>query len=426
MSVVRTRLRSTFGKPWQISMALLFLYMFMLPNILGKGIGPYAFTVMGPLFLAMFLVFILLNPNFSLRIRGGRESVYFFGLPVLTAGWWIVLGTDDALFELVHIVLGAATILLMLWLLRTARDIHRLVNVVKIGGIILCVWAIGQYVLGTHEKPSAGWSNPNYLTTYLALIAPILWVEALGLVTKPKWTSTLLLGVFSATMILAGSRANLLALLVQGAVVIWQKFSIRSTIRSYVLRGSFILLLLIGGGAVTQAVISMQAEGGIQEQISKGYGSAFIRAIMIYDGVEAFWESRGLGLGAGNLTYEYSSQPEQFTGEKADNNIYPIHNFLLHLAAQYGIPGLLLFGTTYLSLLWRLSRQKILHGINQNKSINKVEIVRLSIWAFLISFVIISISVSYLFNRRPFYIAFGTYIVVNQYLLRKSYCLNEK
>ena len=394
--------------------------MFILPNTLGAGIGPYAFTYMGPLFLILFLVFILANPSFSLRIRGVRESVYFFGLPVLTGIWWLIIQTDDALFEFAHVVLGAVTILLMLWLLRTAQGIHRLVVVLKVGGVILCIWAIGQYITGTYERPPAGWGNPNYLTTCLALIAPVLWVEAVGLVTKPKWSSIVLISLFAGTMVLAGSRANLLALLVQGAVVIWQRFSARSTMKSYVFRGIFILFLLIAGGGITQSIISLTSEGGIDEQIKRGYGSLFIRSVMAHDGLQVFLESKGIGVGAGNLTYDYSSQPKHFTGEEADNNIYPIHNFLLQLAAQYGVFGLLLFGTTYIGLLRGLHSRDSLLIAQRDKSIQTVEIVRRSGWAFLISFLIVSLSVSYLFNRRPFYLVFGLYLVVNQYLIRKS------
>jgi O-antigen ligase len=125
-------------------------------------------------------------------------------------------------------------------------------------------------------------------------------------------------------------------------------------------------------------------------------------------------------VGAGNLTYDYSSQPKQFTGEGAENNIYPIHNFPLQLAAQYGVPGLFLFGTTYLSLLWGLHKRNGFSRAQKDKSLQVVEVVRRSGWAFFISFFIISISVSYLFNRRPFYISFGMYLVVNQFLLKKD------
>jgi O-antigen ligase len=139
---------------------------------------------------------------------------------------------------------------------------------------------------------------------------------------------------------------------------------------------------------------------------------------MIYDGLRLFWQSGGVGIGPANVTYEHSSQPS-FGKSNPDDTLYPLHNFPVQLAAQYGIPGLLLFGTSYLSLLFGLHRRGGHSRAPPNSAAQTVEIVRRSGWAFLISFVLISISVSYLFDRRPFYLVFGLYLTVNQYLIRQ-------
>ena len=398
-------------------MAALFLFLYFLPSTLGNGLGPYSFVLLAPLFLLLFGLFVLMQPGFNIRIRGAWEMVYFLGLPVLAGIWAGLLGTTNALVELLHLTLGATTILLMMWLFRDASGIQRLVRIAKIGGTMLAVWGLAEVFLGSARFPTAGWGNPNYLTTYFALVTPILWVEALGLVGRPRWTSVALLGLFVVTTILAGSRANLLAMVIQGGIVGWQRLAVLSGLRSYLLRGIFILLMFGTGGGIVQSIISEGGEESLTGQISRAKGSAFIRAIMIYDGLRLFWKSNGIGVGAGNVTYEHSSQPD-FGQSNSDDTPYPLHNFPVQLAAQYGVPGLLLFGTSYLSLLLSLHRRGGESRAPPAASAQTVEIVRRSGWAFLVSFVLISISVSYMFDRRPFYLAFGLYLTVNQYLLR--------
>lgn len=407
--------------PWRLSMSALFLFFYFLPSTLGSGIGPYTFFLVAPLFLLLFGLFLLRQPGFNVRIRGLWEVAYFLGLPVLAGAWVIVLGTTNALVELLHMTLGAVTILLMMWLFRDASGIHRLVQIAKVGGVILAARGLAEVVLGGVEMPTAGWGNPNYLTTYFALISPILWVETLGLVGRSKWTSAMLLGLFVITTILAGSRANLLAMVIQGGIVGWQRLAAISGLRSYVVRWVFILLVLGTGGGIVQSIIAEGGKESLTGQISKGRGSAFIRAIMIYDGLRLFWESGGIGVGAGNVTYEHSSQVN-FGQSNPEDAVYPLHNFPVQLAAQYGVAGLLLFGTSYLSLLLSLHRRGGSTRAPPNSEGKTIEIVRRSGWAFLVSFVLISISVSYLFSRRPFYLAFGLYLTVNQYLLRQEEC----
>ncbi|MCS4149395.1 O-antigen ligase family protein [Salinibacter ruber] len=416
-----TKIKKRTGAPWRFSMVGIFLGLYFLPSALGGGVGPYSFTVLGPVFLLLFGLFLLRRPGFNLQIRGVGAVAYFLGLPVLAGIWTGVLGSTNALIELVHLTLGAVTILLTMWLFRDASDIHSLVRVAKIGGGILAVWALSEYFFGVERPPTAGWGNPNYLTTYFALITPILWVEVLGLVGHPRWTSVLLLSLLVLVTILAESRANLLAMVIQGGIVSWQRLADMSGFRSYILRAVFVLLLVGVGGGVVQGILSEggKKEGNLTAQIAKGRGSEFVRAIMIYDGLRLFWESRGIGVGAGNVTYAESSQPD-FGQSNPDDTIYPLHNFPVQLAAQYGIPGLFLFGVSYLSIFSSLYRRKISISPKSRCDYDTVEIVRKSGYSFLISFVLISISVSYIFDRRPFYMIFGIYTCVNQYLIKHS------
>jgi hypothetical protein len=407
------------GTPWRLSLAGLFLGLFFLPSTLGEGVGPYSFVLIAPLFVLVFGLFLLRRPGFNLRIRGGRAVAYFLGLPVLAGIWTAVLGTSNALIELVHLTLGAVTVLFTMWLFRDASDIWWLVQITKVGGAVLAVWGLAEITLGGTKLPTAGWANPNYLTTYFALIAPILWVEVIGLGgRRPKWTSVLLLALILVITIMAGSRANLLAIVIQGGIVGWQRLSLVAGLRRYILRIVFVLIVLGTGGWIVQSIIAERGETSLTNQIERGYGSAFVRAIMIYDGLRLFWQSGGVGIGPANVTYEHSSQPS-FGKSNPDDTLYPLHNFPVQLAAQYGIPGLLLFGTSYLSLLFGLHRRGGHSRAPPNSAAQTVEIVRRSGWAFLISFVLISISVSYLFDRRPFYLVFGLYLTVNQYLIRQ-------
>ncbi len=403
---------------WRFSIGSAFLFLYFLPSTLGSGIGPYSFVLVGSLFLLLFGLFLLMKPGFNLRIRGGWELSYFVGLPVLTGIWMVILRTSNALGEFIHVSLGAVTILLTMWLFRDASGIHRLVRVAKVGGAILALWGLAEIFLGSARFPTAGWGNPNYLTTYFALITPILWVEVLGLVGKPRWSSALLLGLLVVTTILAGSRANLLAIVIQGGIVGWQRLAMYNRAKRYVLQVFFILIIVGIGGTIVRKIISERGEASLTSQVSRGKGSAFVRAIMIYDGLRLFRESDGMGVGAGNVTYAMSSQPD--ADQHPPNQIYPLHNFPIQLASQYGIPGLLLFGTSYLSLLFGLHRRGRNSRAPPNSAVQSVEIVRRSGWAFLFSFVLISISVSYLFDRRPFYLAFGLYLTVNQYLHRQE------
>lgn len=412
----RTILRSTNG-PLSASVTSLFLYLFLLPNILGSGIGPYSFTYLAPLFVLVFGFSLLVKPTFSLRIAGLKEASYFLVLPVMALAWYVVLGTTNALWEFSQLLLGAFTILLLLWILRTAEDLTRTLVMLKVGGVILGLWGLGEFVLGVEPVPLAGYSNTNYLITYMALITPILWVEATGLVGKPKESSGALILFFLAMAFLAGSRANVLAILIQGIIVMWQRLPQRGT-KARIVQSVFVLVIMVGAATGTQKIVQQSGDGGLTEQINRGWGSAFIRALMIYDGIQLFIESDGMGVGAGNVTYADSSQPE-FGSSSSKDTIYPLHNFILQLAAQYGIPGVLLFAFTYMKLFSGLRQRDVL-AHQQNPAVRTVEVIRRSGPAFLISFALISISLSYLFNRRPFYLVFGFYLAVNQYLIRRE------
>ena len=407
------------ANPWTFSMSTAFIVLYLFPYLIGKGIGPYTFNYTGSLFIVSVLLFFIYRPSFSVRVRDIKGCAYFIGLPILAAIWWVYIQSSNAAYEFVHLLNGAVTILLMLWFLRTPQQIRRAIVAAKFAALILVLRGGAEIILGAAQIPTAGFSNPNYLTTYLALITPILLVEAVGLVGKARWDSLGLLALIVIITILAGSRANLLAITVQAAIVSWQKLSQRRSIIRWILQGFFILLIVGFSGLVFQSIVTEGgSKGSLKEQISEGSGSAFIRTVMIVDGVRLFVKSKGLGVGAGNVTYNDSSQP-YFGKDNEKKTIYPLHNFLIQLAAQYGITGVLLFVYTSIHIFKNVSKYKV-----NDYTHSHIEITRLSMLAFAVSFVMISISVSYMFDRRPFYFAFGLYIVVNQYLVKRPQVTN--
>jgi hypothetical protein len=372
-------------------------------------------------FLALLGAQVLLRPS-ATRFVADRRMLYFLAMPVVAAVWTAVLRDANAVFETAHFTTGAVTVVLVVSLTRTMRQFRWLLRCTKAVALLLCAWAMAEHVTGVDGFPTASYSNTNRLSSYLGLLAPVLWAEVFLVPKRAGRKALVSAGVLAASFfvyVVAGARANQLAFLVQVGVVVWQRFQrAPSRLVAWGVRLTFIVFVLLAAEGVVSRVITGESSTGVEQQLTNQYSSAFIRFTMAYDGLRLFLDSYGLGKGAGNVTYADAS-PLYFGGDESPSSIYPLHNLPMQLLATYGVLGFGLFAYTYVAM-WRSIGAASRYARDISRSALPTRPVVDAIHGFMISFPFVALSPSYMFDYRPLYFMFGFLLVADRLTRRRA------
>jgi len=339
---------------------LLFLITFTIP--FGFYFFPFSFNgihLFGYRIVLLISIGILLL-NRDITLYSGKASKFLF---ILLSGWIVFAGSgyvyaydQGAILKEVSLLLsGFALIIVYQSLLK---------HTPKPGKILLTAWLSGlsgQLVITLYEMfygkhlsgnflevlskyragslvrliPAGTFDNPNNLAIYLLI--SILFLFYLIITQKNNRIFFVLLLTLSVLVIFnCHSRIGLMVLIIMSLAfllaLIYPAFT-------KFLKMSRLTFLSIGIGILS--AFSIMNYNGMRSSSIVGQGhivtdeikSDNVRKGLIYNGIDFFIESKGLGIGAGN----FESYIRDGKGKHPTDEIINSHNWPIQLLSQYGI-----------------------------------------------------------------------------------------
>jgi putative inorganic carbon (HCO3(-)) transporter len=350
--------------PWAKITGGIALFALIL-EILGKGKVKFPMEIK---FLLLLFVQMTLAIPFAVW-RGGAFNVVFekFSKAVIVA-------------MLISMIVSKLTELRrLLWIQAAA------VAVVTVASVL-----IGRHYFGRLYGASNGiLENPNDLAINIAINSPLclaFLLGARGLVKKGIWTIALLIMMYA--VVATYSRSGLIALLVTGLVCLWE----------YGVKGRRVYLVAVAGllALVSLAVALMTPNyparvesifaGNIQD--SGDRGSLQARGTLLKESIMLALHNPILGIGPGNFQVI------------AENDWRVAHNTYTEIAAEAGLPALILF---VLALAWafrNIRRVRKAPGYSADK---ELQLFTSALWASLAAYIVSACFASTEYNLFPYF-----------------------
>jgi putative inorganic carbon (hco3(-)) transporter len=264
--------------------------------------------------------------------------------------------------------------------IRGRRTVFNIVAVLLLAGVVQSIAGLAQYISGGSlglqifgesksynlyslmlagtaviSRVSGTFGHPNSLAGFLVMLVVInlalFWAPISERVKLALWPTLLLMGT---ALILTFSRAGWLALSVGGMFSLYLCFFRRIKHRglSFLLSLALLILFFIGSvGLITPLR---------QRLFLEDYGTAQVRIPLAAVALNIIGHHPWLGIGLGNYTMaapDYDTTPEGISYEFPR----PVHNEFLLIAAEQGLPALILFLIILLYVviqLFRLSQSR--------------------------------------------------------------------
>ncbi|MGD1848896.1 MAG: O-antigen ligase family protein [Salibacteraceae bacterium] len=352
---------------------LLFVIVFSMPlgsYLLGIDLGfinVYAFRVV------LLISLILLIWNRDLKTHVGPLSKNLFHLLILWFSYgclsmlWSV-SLKSSLKDLFYLATGIVIYLVVVSLLRKAENSFKTVGYAFLCGFAvvngIALWEIqtgfhftGPFIdkLNTlamnhpvNLVPVVTFDNPNNYSTYIILALPIV-----TFLLKDRWKWSVLTWPVAFYFIFStGSRLGMIAFWV--LLIGWIGLSYYNpNIKSYLFNmqktvvGILMVIGITGSIFLTNTFEKSNTMGRLGEPItleipSDPHSSGNVRAKLMLNGWDYFWQSAGFGIGAGNFRV-YTQR--KVTGRDTGTTLNP-HSWIVEIASQYGLL------ITVLCLLW--------------------------------------------------------------------------
>ncbi|HXJ93316.1 MAG TPA: O-antigen ligase family protein [Terriglobia bacterium] len=234
------------------------------------------------------------------------------------------------------LVAVAVTILAVTSLERLRRLILVQTGSVVLIGAISMVKGRGQIRL--QGVLNGMYGNPNDLAFAIALVIPFCFafmVATRSIVQRAAWAGATL--ILAVALMRTGSRGGIITFAVAGVFCLW-RFAVRGRRPLMVLGVALvaILLFVFAGSTLKQRFAAISGENITTDVQGSAYASYEQRRFLIDRSLQAIGDHPIFGIGAYNFT-TYSGQWRE------------VHVTLLQIAAEGGIPALILF----LMFFWR-------------------------------------------------------------------------
>lgn len=375
--------------------------------------------------------------RFYIGLNNVKPYLIFFGIWVLYAV--ITLGWSESIFDairhIVFIFMGFSLIFFAVHYFRKPKDFNLLWWIwIGVFGILILIgfWEhlTGQHlpVSGLHEEKTVLWAdyirakvlnmptgvfvNPNDYATFLSLSIPF----AIALMRYGKNRLAELLGLGGAIaafylIVMAGSRANMLAVLLELAIFLLFLTGLRQKIKVAIATAvclAIVLVLLSGPVLEFYSKASWELSSIIFEAELTS-GSVAERYNLAKNGLEFLYSTAGFGVGAGNAEYWMANYARYDTG-----GILNPHNWWLEILVDYGIFVFIGYVAVYIGIIRRL-------WCSWRKAADRKErMVAESLLLALIGFSVASISSSSIMAFNPNWMLFAFALSFLNYKRREA------
>lgn len=402
--------------------ALFFIAAFG-PAFFAFQAGPFhlfPFRLLWMLLLPLTIIFFFWNRDVVLeRLKETKNYNIFLAIwlayGLISLFWAICM--IDAVRQIVFILIGISLVYFVVLYLRNLKH-YQIIQMLWVAALAVVIaigyWTIitGQHLpvaklYGRIERiPSAVFTNPNDLGSYLAISLPFLMLYIkYGQKVAVKLASTIgsILALF--LLVATGSRMNYLALFC--GICFW--FFFLSAKRERLIGitaflAVFIVIILlpvffqgdqvspfIFGFNKIEGLFLLLTEEGQEMDISTGSRINFFLSSFRY-----LLDTYGFGVGAGNAEYYINNYQYYYTYGYSN-----LHNWWLEIAVNYGLFILAGFIYYYLSLIVNLFRMRKQFSLPSEIMISEALLLSLVIFFFA------AMSPSSMFGFGPLWVLFA-------------------
>jgi O-antigen ligase len=312
-------------------------YLYIAPNFL--GIFP-DFTVIKLLGLAGFTWAMMRlatgHPHTALLTSRPAALFLLFFVGVLFAG----LFSGSGVYAVSRYFAFLTFLPFVLMAVETQRDLGRVLQIMTLTFVIVFPYGLRQ-MIRFGERLGTGLYETNYFAAILVLVIPLAFVFASQAATPTRrwlWTGAGLLLVFE--LFLTSSRGGFLGLLVAGMVYVYRRHGLAgaAAVMTVLMAGIIVVPTDLGSRMWTVFDSATPAPAGL-EASNRAHVALFWAALRMIADNPIF------GVGPDN----FKSLSTLYTGLDQGNIA---HNSFLEIAAEFGIPVLLVF----VLLLWSVFR----------------------------------------------------------------------
>lgn len=246
------------------------------------------------------------------------------------------------------------------YFLRESGYRQALFYVVGTVAIIVAGYGLTQFNLTNGQAVKSFFPSEVWLTTFLVMMFPFAFALPFGYGPRGiKWSAAIACIVIVTCLFITQSRAGLVAFLVELWVVAWVLQSLKARIVAGIVTACAITAVLfaftVDLNKGTDPLRDIRASIPIQTKIA-----SVIHRFDIWGFTISEIAKHGLvGIGYGTHSYAlvYGQEEEVVTPGHAPVKSAGTHNIFLYLALHVGLPGMLLFGWLYYSLIARTIRE---------------------------------------------------------------------
>jgi teichuronic acid biosynthesis protein TuaE len=247
--------------------------------------------------------------------------------------------------------------------------------------------------------PTTFFHNPNDFATFLGLSFPFIfgWLRySRGIINKILGFGILTISFY--VLLATGSRANIIALILEIFVIFFFLLNLRQKIKLAIIAASIFCLSFLLFSSFTQSLFyqTWSQLDSFNSNWERTVGSTGMRFNLVKNGLYYLINSYGFGVGAGNIESHI-----------ADYNPYPtsdllsMHNWWVEILANYGIfifAGYLLFYTSLIYNFWIILHRKLE---------TDERMICETLFLSMVGFSLVSVSSSSIMEIAPQWMLFG-------------------
>lgn len=392
----------------------------------------FSYRLLIMLLQIVFILILLKNKKFFITHIKVKNYIYFlfiwFIYAIFSLGW--AKTKVETIKEIGFLIFSLSIIFFTVYFFTKKHNynwFYRIWVLVLIFMIVLGFWEVitGNHLSISNYKnsvrlqyrytPTGTNGGPNEFATYLALSVPFLLSLIKFKKNYKKFIGFILLFSTLILIILSGSRANMLAVII--GIIFWFLFNLDIKNKVKYIFLTFIIFILIFSFYPEQ-IFDLINE--IEYQISSIFNNILeynkgnklssdgIRINLIKNSLKFLIDSFGFGVGAGNAEYYMKTKAVYDTG-----NILNVHNWWFEILANYGIfifIGYILF---YLGIIKELFKMTKISNKNSFEMM-----ISETLLTSMIIFLVASMSSSSILAFKPQWLLFAFAIgFINYYRL---------
>jgi O-antigen ligase len=258
----------------------------------------------------------------------------------------------------------------VIYFLREDRYRRALFSIIGAGAIVVAAYGLTQFNLANPQAVKSFLSAEVWLTTFLVMVFPFAFALMFGSgPLEAKWTAIVACCLFVACLVSTQSRAGLVTFIAEVCLMAWLLRSFQAKI----VAGVVSLCLLMAVLLAIKVDFSKELDPMRQARASLPIQTSINSVIHRFD-IWAFTLSEiarhglmGIGYGSHSYLLTYGEEKEAVADGHAAVKRAGAHNIFLYLALHAGVPGMLLFGWLYYTLVLRTVREyrKATHWMQQ-------------------------------------------------------------